>query len=109
MRAPRLTAISAARRSPMAASAGSAPTSSSRCARHWRSELTEAVEERLRLYGRRHGRKLRSAQQDLLDDLLPRIAVPADGPIADPAGLFDPRAAAVWLEIGFGGGEHLAA
>jgi len=35
--------------------------------------------------------------------------VPAAGPIADPHGLFEPRATALWLEIGFGGGEHLTA
>src|SRR6185312_12742483 len=53
--------------------------------------------------------KLRSAQQHLLDELLPRVTLPASGPIADPHGLFRPRATALWLEIGFGGGEHLAA
>jgi tRNA (guanine-N7-)-methyltransferase len=41
-----------------------------------------------------------------MSSLLPSLAVPA-GPF-DPAGLA-PEAAEVWLEIGFGGGEHLAA
>jgi tRNA (guanine-N7-)-methyltransferase len=50
---------------------------------------------------------LRVRQADLLSTLLPTLAVPADGAL-DPAALFDaPRA--VWLEIGFGAGEHLAA
>jgi tRNA (guanine-N7-)-methyltransferase len=44
----------------------------------------------------------------LLDTLLPRIRIPADGPINDPAALFAAPVRAVWLEIGFGGGEHLA-
>jgi len=35
--------------------------------------------------------------------------VPAEGAIGDPRTLFDPPAETVWLEIGFGGGEHLAA
>jgi len=40
--------------------------------------------------------------------LLPEVAAPdpASGPI-DPAALF-PHAEAIWLEVGFGGGEHLA-
>jgi tRNA (guanine-N7-)-methyltransferase len=69
--------------------------------------LSEGSGPTLRLYGRRQGRKLRSAQQDLLDDLLPRITLPAEGPL-DPASLFATPVTAVWLEIGFGGGEHLA-
>jgi tRNA (guanine-N7-)-methyltransferase len=59
-----------------------------------------------RLFGRKLGRPLRAARQTLVETLLPRISVPADAPI-DPAALFgDDRP--VWLEIGFGGGEHLA-
>jgi tRNA (guanine-N7-)-methyltransferase len=62
------------------------------------------------LYGRRRGRPLHRGQQRLIDTLLPRLAVtlPRTGTL-DPAGLFDPRPSEVWLEIGFGGGEHLAA
>jgi tRNA (guanine-N7-)-methyltransferase len=41
-----------------------------------------------------------------METLLPRVAVPA-GPF-DPAALA-PDAKQTWLEIGFGGGEHLAA
>ena len=42
-------------------------------------------------------------------DLLPRLAVdlPAAGPL-DPRALFNGGPRAVWLEIGFGAGEHLA-
>lgn len=58
-----------------------------------------------RLYGRRQGHKLRQGQAALLDDLLPRISVPADGPL-DVERLFgDDRP--LWLEIGFGRGEHM--
>ena len=60
-----------------------------------------------RLYGRRQGHRLRAGQQALVDGLLPRIAVPADGPL-DARVLFgDDRPLEV--EIGFGRGEHLAA
>ncbi len=62
-------------------------------------------------YGRRRGRPLRAGRAELVDDLLPRhtVAAPAAGEILDPASLFPHRPEAVWLEIGFGGGEHLAA
>lgn len=66
------------------------------------------------LYGRRRGRPLHRGQQALVDTLLPRLAVtlPETGPqtgTLDPAALFAPPVNDVWLEIGFGGGEHLAA
>jgi tRNA (guanine-N7-)-methyltransferase len=61
----------------------------------------------LRSYGRIKGRALSPLQEDLLETLLPRIAIPAD-----PVGVLDPlsfwpQAKAVAFEIGFGGGEHL--
>jgi len=61
------------------------------------------------LYGRRRGRTLRLGQKNLISGLLPRLAVdiPASGHI-DPGTLFRPTRQATWLEIGFGGGEHLA-
>src|SRR5690349_10788433 len=63
-----------------------------------------------RIYGRRRGRPLRPGQRRLHETLLPRLAVilPQTGTL-DPTALFPARPAAVWLEIGFGAGEHLAA
>lgn len=59
-----------------------------------------------RLYGRAKGHKLRTGQQALVDEALPRVAVPTEGPI-DAMRLFgDDRPLEV--EIGFGAGEHLA-
>jgi tRNA (guanine-N7-)-methyltransferase len=60
----------------------------------------------LRTYGRIKTRALKPRQAVLIEELLPRLGVP-DGPF-DPRALM-PVAAEVWLEIGFGGGEHLAA
>jgi tRNA (guanine-N7-)-methyltransferase len=61
-------------------------------------------------FGRRKGHKLRAHQADLIEHLLPRLALDignADRP--DLAELFDPPVDVVRLEIGFGGGEHLIA
>ena len=55
----------------------------------------------LRSFGRLKARPLKARQAALFDSLLPRLAVPADGPVAVRA--------PTWLEIGFGGGEHMAA
>ncbi|WP_428407161.1 tRNA (guanosine(46)-N7)-methyltransferase TrmB [Hyphococcus sp.] len=59
-----------------------------------------------RLYGRQQDKPLKRRQQRLMETLLPRISVPMEGPI-DPAALF-PLAEEIHLEVGFGGGEHLA-
>jgi tRNA (guanine-N7-)-methyltransferase len=60
-----------------------------------------------RLYGRAKGKPLRAGQQDLVDTLLPQIAVPSAGPV-DAAVLFG-FDRPLHFEIGFGGGEHMAA
>lgn len=72
--------------------------------------LTGAAQPRRNFYGRRHGKALRPTQRRHLEELLPRLAVPGvvAGGAVDPAVLL-PGAREVWLEIGFGGGEHLAA
>ena len=61
-------------------------------------------------FGRRKGHKLRLHQADLIEHLLPRLALDIGGPRrAGLADLIDPPADDVRLEIGFGGGEHLIA
>jgi tRNA (guanine-N7-)-methyltransferase len=59
-----------------------------------------------RLYGRRTGHKLRIGQAALVENLLPQLAVP-DGPLDSQMLFGDDRP--LWLEIGFGRGEHMAA
>jgi len=57
--------------------------------------------KRFQFYGRRKGHVLRRHHLQLVDDLLPKLRVD----VADPLkGMDAPRR----LEIGFGGGEHLA-
>lgn len=53
-----------------------------------------------RLFGRRSGHRLRPRQRWLLDEILPRLRYAPPAPLP---------AAETWLEIGFGGGEHLLA
>jgi len=61
-------------------------------------------------FGRRKGHKLRAHQADLIEHLLPHLAVDIQRPAPSPlAELFGSPVEAVRLEIGFGGGEHLAA
>ena len=59
-----------------------------------------------RLYGRSSGHKLRLGQVELIERLLPQIAVPADGPVTTKGLFGDDRP--LHFEIGFGSGEHLA-
>lgn len=68
----------------------------------------------LRSFGRRRGRKATDRQRELLDDLLPQVAVDVATIATDPSGglactFGGLPPAEVWLEIGFGGGEHLMA
>ena len=64
-------------------------------------------------HGRRHGKALKPNQRRWLAEDLPRLALGGVGPEENPerrpldlAARFRERP--VWLEIGFGGGEHMA-
>lgn len=61
-------------------------------------------------FGRRKGHKLRIHQADLIDNLLPHLALDIGTSAPDElTELFESKPDAVRLEIGFGGGEHLIA
>lgn len=61
------------------------------------------------LYGRRQGKRLRPGQRDLVENLLPLIEInPTRENTFDPRACFSRDIDDIWLEIGFGGGEHLA-
>src|SRR5262249_29718092 len=61
-------------------------------------------------FGRRKGHKLRAHQAELIEHLLPHLAVDIQQPAPSSlAELFGSDVEAMRLEIGFGGGEHLAA
>ena len=58
-----------------------------------------------RLYGRSRGKALRAGQERLLAEALPLFSITPEALAAGPAFAAPPRE--VWLEIGFGAGEHL--
>lgn len=63
-----------------------------------------------RFFGRRKGHRLRAHQAELIETLLPRLALDLRQPAAEPlTALFPVPVTEVRLEIGFGGGEHLIA
>jgi len=94
----------------MAAFPGSGSTSSTSCSAPSDPFASDAPLTRQRLYGRKRGRPLRAGQQHLVEVLLPRLAIDlAASAEIDPALLFAGPPRSIWLEIGFGAGEHLAA
>jgi tRNA (guanine-N7-)-methyltransferase len=61
-------------------------------------------------FGRRKGHKLRKRQAELINTLLPRLAVDLAHPApAELSALFSVPVTEVQLEIGFGGGENMIA
>lgn len=71
---------------------------------------TDGVDQagELRSFGRRHGRRLSERQAGLIANLLPKVSLPLGRAAPEPlAEIFGGDIRDVWLEIGFGGGEHL--
>ncbi|WP_290491946.1 tRNA (guanosine(46)-N7)-methyltransferase TrmB [Hyphomonas sp. UBA4508] len=65
--------------------------------------------DRPNFYGRRGSRPLKDSRRALVDELLPKIGITyPDQADVDPNGYFAEKPEQLWLEIGFGGGEHLA-
>ena len=63
-----------------------------------------------RFYGRRKGHRLSARKESLLRQVFPKIRIDLDAtnlPL-DPQFLFNFRPKEIWLEVGFGGGEHIA-
>jgi tRNA (guanine-N7-)-methyltransferase len=95
----------------MAVSHGSGPTSPTNCVgpseRSAAGGPTFPVLQRF-VYGRRRSQRLRPGRRRLLAERLPQVelTVPQSGRINTATLFGDQRP--LWLEIGFGGGEHLA-
>jgi tRNA (guanine-N7-)-methyltransferase len=74
--------------------------------------MAAVLEQRQRrIHGRRQSHRIRPARKRLLAERLPslQLDVPGDGALIELDPLFNPAHQRRWLEIGFGGGEHLAA
>jgi tRNA (guanine-N7-)-methyltransferase len=68
----------------------------------------EAGPKPLRSYGRRKGKPLSGRKERLIAELLPRLRLNLkEPPPRALSGLFSVPVREVWLEIGFGSGEHL--
>jgi len=63
--------------------------------------------EQRAFFGRRSGKRLHKGQDRLFKELLPRLTIELGEGGIDPAALFPDRKNRV-IEIGYGGGEHLA-
>lgn len=68
---------------------------------------THTDDQELRFYGRRKGKKMRSQRLDGIDTVYPLVRISLPDAVVDPRGFFDTPVTAVWLEVGFGNGEHL--
>jgi tRNA (guanine-N7-)-methyltransferase len=67
-----------------------------------------AARSELRSFGRRRGRRLSAHQASLLKEVLPRVGLDLSSACPSSAtALFARPCSEVWLEIGFGGAEHL--
>ncbi|PWB94414.1 tRNA (guanosine(46)-N7)-methyltransferase TrmB [Methylosinus sporium] len=72
-------------------------------------EIGGAAPVARRLYGRSKGKALRAGQARLLQELLPKLTLDLSQPCPCAKTLFSTQVEDVFLEIGFGGGEHLIA
>lgn len=70
------------------------------------ADAAEGRRDHSRLYGRAAGKPLSGKQRQLVEKFLPGIDLPEEGPVDLDALM--PDAQDCVLEIGFGGGEHLA-
>ena len=61
-------------------------------------------------YGRRKGKKLKPSREVLLECFLPKVRLNgvSGRKNVDPLSCFPFSVRSIWLEIGFGGGEHIA-
>ncbi len=64
------------------------------------------LSDKPKFYGRRKGRKIRKAKSGLLERFLPNLLIPQSAPVSK--NIFGTPVKEVWLEIGFGNGEHIA-
>ncbi len=69
----------------------------------------EHMERPLRSFGRRRTKRLQGKRKETLESRLPDVVIEPGEAQLDVATLFGASVKALWLEIGFGGGEHVSA
>lgn len=69
--------------------------------------MKNTLPEKMIVHGRRVGKPLSKARQEVVDNLLPKLEISDCGTI-NPSDLFDGKCDDFALEIGFGDGQHLA-
>ena len=74
------------------------------------TELSKYPQEQhpIHFRGRRRGRRLRPNLMNLINDELPNMRINRETPVQNPLDLFAPGTKEIWMEIGFGAGEHLS-
>ena len=74
--------------------------------------MTDKSQNQKRVYGRRQSRPLNESRKAAFDELLPILKISEDALCEDhslePSTLFSFTPNEIWLEIGFGSGEHVA-
>ncbi|MGL4323646.1 MAG: tRNA (guanosine(46)-N7)-methyltransferase TrmB, partial [Beijerinckiaceae bacterium] len=58
-------------------------------------------------FGRRKSHALRKGREAAVQDILPRLRIADDADLSAPHALFANPVSQLWMDIGFGGGEHL--
>lgn len=66
-----------------------------------------AIEKNSAFFGRRKGKPLSPRQQAQMDACLPKLLLNPGEPLEAAKDLFKPKKQEIWLEIGFGGAEHM--
>lgn len=92
----------------MAVSLGKRPTLPTNSKRKSAEQIEGEAPIRRHVYGRTKGKSLRPRQVKLMETLFPKVSISLESPQIEPKTLFTAAVEDVWLEIGFGGGEHLS-
>jgi tRNA (guanine-N7-)-methyltransferase len=72
--------------------------------------MTDSLPQQRYIWGRRQSRPLKDNQHRALTELWPQVSLELPPhSLLNPADIFPLTVEDLWLEIGFGGGEHLAA
>lgn len=73
-------------------------------------DIDQSTARMAAFYGRRKGKPLRKGQANVMETLLPKLALDLETPAPERIeDLFEDPVRDVWMESGFGGGEHLIA